>query len=93
MRGGSVAARSPLALSAPASLRSPEDLLRHPVGGVAAHRRGDVGVDLAGDVGAGVVEAVADDLDVDAGLEGEGGPGVAEAVEAELRQRSPGGPG
>jgi hypothetical protein len=44
-----------------------------------------VGVDLAGDVGAAVIEAVADDVDVDAFLEGEGGPGVAETVELSPR--------
>ena len=46
-----------------------------------------MGVDLAGDVGAAVVEAVADDVDVDAFLQGEGGPGVAEAVELQPRER------
>jgi hypothetical protein len=34
-----------------------------------------------------VVEAIADDVDVDALLEGEGRPGVAESVELEPRER------
>ena len=45
-----------------------EDHLGHPLGGVALHRRRDVGVDLPRDVGAGVVQALADDLDVDAAV-------------------------
>ena len=57
------------------------------VGGVGLHRPRDVGVDLAGDVGAAVVEAVAHDVDVDALLKGERGPGVAEAVELQPRER------
>lgn len=40
---------------------------RNPLCCVALHGRGDVGVDLSSDVGAAVVEALADDLDVDAG--------------------------
>lgn len=40
-----------------------------------------MGVDLSGHVGAGVVQSLADDLDVDAFFEGEGCPSVSEAVE------------
>ena len=54
---------------------------RDSLGGVALHRRGDVGVDLTGDVGRRVVEALADDFDVDACPECKRRPRVAEAVE------------
>ena len=42
-----------------------------------------VAVDVGGDVGGAVVEAVADDSEGDAAFEGEGGPGVAESVDGE----------
>lgn len=43
-----------------------KDPLRHTLGSIALHWRGDVGVDLPRHEGARVVEPVADDLDVDA---------------------------
>ena len=42
-----------------------------------------MGVDLAGDVRTAVVEALADDLDVDAGAQRERGPGVAQTVQCD----------
>lgn len=46
-----------------------------------------MGVDLTGDVGRGVVEPVAHDLDVDALLERQRRPRVAEAVQHEAGER------
>lgn len=46
-----------------------------------------MGVDLTGNVAAGMLEALADDFDVDAFGEGESCLGVAEAVEHEPGQR------
>lgn len=57
-----------------------ENPRRHPLGGVALHGWRDVGVDLPRHVGARVVEALGDDLDVDAFVEGEGRPSVTQTV-------------
>ena len=62
-----------------------EDQPSNTIGGIALHGWGDVGVDLSRDVGAAVVEALADDLDVDTGAQGERCPRVAEAVERDRR--------
>lgn len=57
----------------PRAALPPENEIRHPLRCVALHWRGHVGVDLAGDVGAAVVETLADDLDVDSGAQRERG--------------------
>jgi hypothetical protein len=46
-----------------------------------------VGVDLSGDVGAAVIEPLADDLDVDAGARCEGRPCEAETVKVDRRDQ------
>lgn len=57
--------------------------LPHPFGSVALHRWRHVCVDLPGHVGARVVEALGDDLDIDALGERQRRPGVTQTVEHE----------
>jgi hypothetical protein len=82
--GNLIVARLPSRL-VPRGAVAGEDDVGDTFGGVALHRWRHVGVDLPCDVGAAVVETLADDLDVDGSGEGEGGPGVAEAVEGDRR--------
>lgn len=55
-------------------------------GSIALHRWRDVGVDLTGDGRAAVVQAFADDLDVDARSQRQRRPRVAEAMQRDRRE-------